>query len=70
MGSIARPLVAGLVSLSLAACATRRDHPVACGVGVAVVAGSIAASANHSRSHGSPTLMTTQPVSCANGACH
>jgi hypothetical protein len=69
---IVRPLVAALASLSLAACATCRDHPVACGVGVAILAGSIAATAaaHHSGSPHALPGMSTQPVSCTNGACN
>ncbi len=36
-----------LVALALSACATCRQHPVACTVAAAVVAGGIAAAAEH-----------------------
>jgi hypothetical protein len=36
------------IALSLSACATCHEHPVACAIGGAIVIGSIAAAAEHS----------------------
>jgi hypothetical protein len=58
-----------ILSLALSACATCERHPVMCSVGVAVLAGSIAATAAQ---HGSESF-TTQPSvhfrGCSHGAC-
>jgi hypothetical protein len=59
-----------VLSLALSACATCREHPVACTVAVTIIAGSIAASvAHHEHSAAPPRVATTQPVSCAGGLC-
>jgi hypothetical protein len=39
-----RALIAFIVSIALAGCATCREHPVACGVGSVLVAGAVAGS--------------------------
>jgi hypothetical protein len=71
MGTSFRPLLGGLVALSLVACATCRDHPVACGVGVAFIAGSIAATAATHADHSVvPGMRTVQPVTCTGTSCH
>lgn len=41
--------LAVLVALALAGCATCQRHPLACGVGAALIAGSIAAAAHSDR---------------------
>jgi hypothetical protein len=51
----------------LAGCATCREHPIACGIAGAVVAGSIAASVQHhhdQQSAAAAHMSTTQPVNC------
>jgi hypothetical protein len=59
-----------LLCLTLSGCATCAEHPVACSVSVALLAGSIAATAN-AQHHGSspPATATIQPVVCAGGVC-
>ncbi len=59
-----------LALLSLGGCATIQEHPVLTSVGVALVAGSIAASAHHDNrtSVAAPVSQIGAP-SCANGAC-
>ena len=54
--------------MSLTGCATMQDHPYLTGFGVAVIAGSIAASQQHDN-RVSPLHANTQPVNCAGGAC-
>jgi hypothetical protein len=58
-----------LAALALSACATCRDHPVACTVAGAIVVGSVAASVaqhDHDRAQ-TPHMSTTLPVTCTNG---
>ena len=59
-----------LALLSLGGCATIQDHPVLTSVGVALVAGSIAASTHHDNrtSVAAPVSQIGAP-SCASGSC-
>lgn len=65
-------LIGVLAAASLAACATCRDHPVACGIGAALVAGSIAASLDHGSSSSSGMQRTIGTPACAQNpaSCH
>lgn len=56
--------IAIAASLMLSACATCHDHPVMCGIGAAVIAGSIAISIDHSHGGDYRPRSTTQPAPC------
>lgn len=49
-------ILALLAFLGLSGCATIQNHPVATGVAVAIVAGSIAASVHHDDQGGGPLI--------------
>jgi hypothetical protein len=55
--------------LTLSGCATIQEHPYATGVAVAIVAGSIAASAHHDRQGGGPLMANAAAPDCSTGAC-
>lgn len=61
-------MAALLLAMALTGCETCQRHPVACGTGLVLLGGSLAASAHHSTNSMSHDV-TTLPVSCANGAC-
>jgi uncharacterized protein YceK len=58
-----------LIALSLSGCATIQEHPVATGVAVAIVAGSIAASVHHDNQGGGPAMANVSGPNCASGRC-
>lgn len=59
-----------LASLAASGCSTCANHPVACSVGGAIIAGSVAASLNsHSHKSRAPTSSNTQPIICNGGNC-
>jgi hypothetical protein len=51
---MSRSIAALAALLSMTACATCREHPVACGAVTAIAVGSIAASIVHSHEHARP----------------
>lgn len=57
-------LIAAL--LALGGCATCQNHPIACTVATAIVAGSIAASLQQhdDQRRSAPSMSTTQPTPC------
>lgn len=55
--------------LALGGCATIQEHPYATGVAVAIVAGSIAASAHHDHQGGGPLTANAAAPNCTTGAC-
>jgi uncharacterized protein YceK len=55
--------------LTLSGCATVQEHPYATGVAVAIVAGSIAASARHDHQGGGPLTANAAAPNCSTGAC-
>jgi hypothetical protein len=62
-------ILALLTFLGLSGCATIQNHPIATGVAVALVAGSIAASARHDDQRGGPAMANANGPNCAAGAC-
>lgn len=62
-------ILALLAFLGLPGCATIQNHPIATSVAVAIVAGSIAASAHHDDQRGGPTMVNAAGPSCIGGSC-
>ena len=62
-------ILALLLALSLAGCATCANHPIACSVGGAIIVGSAAASFRHDDQRGGPAMSSVAGPNCATGAC-
>lgn len=58
-----------LFLLALSGCATIQQHPYATSFAVAIVAGSVAASAHHDHQGGGPLTANAAAPNCSTGAC-
>ena len=60
------------VALALSACATCEQHPAACTIGAAILAGSVAATIQHHHDQhaaAAPVRADAIPVHCVGGSC-
>lgn len=62
-------ILALLAFLALSGCATIQNHPYATGFAVAIVAGSIAASAHRDDQRGGPAMATANGPNCVASTC-
>lgn len=62
-------ILALLAFLALPGCATIQNHPYATGFAVAIVAGSIVASAHHDNQGGGPLTANAAAPNCTTGGC-